>query len=726
MADYYKILGVSKRASKKEIERAFYKIKSKFSSEDVEDPYYKNFYRRILEAYNVLSNDKLKAQYDQKFDFSKEKTSNEKKKEDKTPSEPIINYFKSNRESLSEGKKLILTWDTSFADKITLNPGGKVNSTGSKVIFYDDLVEGRTQISLRVLNSSSGKETAKTMEIAKEVNNTQEVYSQTSNPEPAREEKSSVQVDEHISPQTEPSKSDLKKYGVPGGIGILILAIVLFVLGKSGFWETSSKENLNQYFKETGSEKLAEQSDVIKEEETELFPEITKNLNGDKIKYYDPNIVLDELINEIKNNAISESTGFEADYRQFFNSTNNPFEWRKNYNDIGGKKVSTGQIDIGIKQRPYSTQKDPIIERISLTKTGDANSNLLKQISFEIGDSGPPFWEPESKWEAFDELLKNDAEELILVDELNQKNKIFTLHKIPSGYSSGYLNMGDVIIPVSINKIISEDDPTSIEVNFYSSMNGFITNKENITRREKELNILNLMELEGYRDFKLVSQFYSDQVVKYWDNTNLDYLDLESLYQTAWANTDYSMNDVQDIKMYDESNFELITNFEYLNKDGDTISQLSSTHFTFDKDGLIEEEYGVDSDYTYQSVRDSDFDYISDEEKISRLLKAEDDRNFNKVASYYSSDMKRYWHLNEPTFRLISKTYLDSWSMTSYSRNTILDIEKSGFMTYDVRVSFTFYNKEDNQQEAKESATRYIFNDKGLIKEVYGINNNQG
>ena len=125
MADYYKILGVSRNASKNDIDRAFYKIKSKFSSEDVEDPYFKNFYRRILEAYNVLSNDKLKAQYDQKFDFSEQKILKEKKQEDKIPEEPIINYFKSNRESLSEGEKLILTWDTSNADKIILEPGGK-------------------------------------------------------------------------------------------------------------------------------------------------------------------------------------------------------------------------------------------------------------------------------------------------------------------------------------------------------------------------------------------------------------------------------------------------------------------------------------------------------------------------------------------------------------------------------------------------------------------------
>jgi len=447
------------------------------------------------------------------------------------------------------------------------------------------------------------------------------------------------------------------------------------------------------------------------------------NLNGEQIKHYDPELVLVELIDEIKNHAVSGSSGFEADYRQFFNSMNNPFDWRNNYNDIN---VSTAQINIGIKQRPLNTQKDPTIERITLTKTGDANSHLLKQVSFEMGDSGPPFWEPENKWAAFDKLLQNTAEELVLVNDLNQKKITYTVNQIPSGYSSGYLNMGDVIIPVSFNKIISEEDLTSIEVNFYSSMNGLMRNEGHLTRREKEIRILNLMELEGYRDFRLVSQFYSDRVRKYWDNTDLNYTDLEALYHTAWSNTEYSLNDVQDIKMYDESNFELITNFEYLNKEGDTISQLSSTRYSFNKEGLLEEVYGVDSDFTFKSVRDSDFDSISEEEKIIRLLKAEDNRDFDKVASYYSSDLKRYWHITEPTFREIGNIYRDAWNTTSYSQNIILNIEKAGFRTYDVQVRFAFYSKNENQPEAKESASRYIFNDKGLIEEVYGLNDNQG
>ena len=238
--------------------------------------------------------------------------------------------------------------------------------------------------------------------------------------------------------------------------------------------------------------------------------------------------------------------------------------------------------------------------------------------------------------------------------------------------------------------------------------------------------IIRLSDAENRRDFSKIGSFYAPTVNRYWNDTIVDYTNLKSLYETAWSNSDYSWNHIQNIEEYEGNNLELITKFEYTNKDGDTIFQFSSTHFVFNEDGLIEEVYGVDSDNTYKSLRDSDFDYISDEEKIRRLLKAEDDRDFDKVASYYSSDMKRYWHLDEPTFRLISETYLDSWSMTTYSHNTILNIEKSGFRTYDVRVRFAFYNKKDNQAETKESATRYVFNNKGLIEEVYGLNNNQG
>lgn len=61
--DYYKILGISKNASKEEIKKAFRKLAHQYHP-DKKDGDEKKF-KEVNEAYNVLSNDQKRAQYDQ-------------------------------------------------------------------------------------------------------------------------------------------------------------------------------------------------------------------------------------------------------------------------------------------------------------------------------------------------------------------------------------------------------------------------------------------------------------------------------------------------------------------------------------------------------------------------------------------------------------------------------------------------------------------------------------
>lgn len=61
--DYYKILEVNKSASKDEIKKAFYKLAHKYHPDKKEGDEKK--FKEINEAYQVLSDDQKKAQYDQ-------------------------------------------------------------------------------------------------------------------------------------------------------------------------------------------------------------------------------------------------------------------------------------------------------------------------------------------------------------------------------------------------------------------------------------------------------------------------------------------------------------------------------------------------------------------------------------------------------------------------------------------------------------------------------------
>jgi molecular chaperone DnaJ len=61
--DYYNILGISKSASKEEIKKAFYKLAHKYHPDKKEGNEAK--FKEVNEAYQVLSNDSKRSQYDQ-------------------------------------------------------------------------------------------------------------------------------------------------------------------------------------------------------------------------------------------------------------------------------------------------------------------------------------------------------------------------------------------------------------------------------------------------------------------------------------------------------------------------------------------------------------------------------------------------------------------------------------------------------------------------------------
>ncbi|CAL1265660.1 unnamed protein product [Larinioides sclopetarius] len=63
--NYYKILGIDKKASNKEIKKAFRKLAMEYHPDKNKDPDAEEKFRKIAEAYEVLSDEKKRREYDQ-------------------------------------------------------------------------------------------------------------------------------------------------------------------------------------------------------------------------------------------------------------------------------------------------------------------------------------------------------------------------------------------------------------------------------------------------------------------------------------------------------------------------------------------------------------------------------------------------------------------------------------------------------------------------------------
>ena len=67
MKDYYKILGVSENADKDELKSAFRKLAKKYHPDrNKDDESAKAKFQEVNEAYNVLSNESSRKEYDEK------------------------------------------------------------------------------------------------------------------------------------------------------------------------------------------------------------------------------------------------------------------------------------------------------------------------------------------------------------------------------------------------------------------------------------------------------------------------------------------------------------------------------------------------------------------------------------------------------------------------------------------------------------------------------------
>ncbi len=163
MKDYYYILGIKKGASTEEIKKAYRKLSLKFHPDKNDgDEFFTERFKEIQEAYETLADIKRRADYDNKFSSNKttEKANNGYN------FDPIIEYFKANKQTFEFEEEITFSWKTINSDKVTIKPFGTVQPIGQKTYKIKDFKNSVLSFELIAENTNIGRQTRHSVKLS--------------------------------------------------------------------------------------------------------------------------------------------------------------------------------------------------------------------------------------------------------------------------------------------------------------------------------------------------------------------------------------------------------------------------------------------------------------------------------------------------------------------------------------------------------------------------------
>lgn len=157
MKDYYYILGLKKEASIEDVKKAYRKLSLKFHPDKNDgDAFFADRFREINEAYETLSNRLKRIQYDTNFKDNKDTN-------DRFISDPIIEFFHTDKQSFEFNEEIKFSWKTINSDKVRINPFGLVKPTEQKTYKIKDFKNHYLKFELIAENSNTGRYTTQTI-----------------------------------------------------------------------------------------------------------------------------------------------------------------------------------------------------------------------------------------------------------------------------------------------------------------------------------------------------------------------------------------------------------------------------------------------------------------------------------------------------------------------------------------------------------------------------------
>lgn len=145
---------------------------------------------------------------------------------------------------------------------------------------------------------------------------------------------------------------------------------------------------------------------------------------------------------------------------------------------------------------------------------------------------------------------------------------------------------------------------------------------------------------------------------------------------------------------------------------------LSDLYFKEESNSSIENTYKYTSIESW-SKTEEEVDYS---DKIESFIEAEDSRDFSDIYKHFSPDLERYWDVPDPSYAVLKSQYENAWAATSYSSNSIIEIERLSETYYLLETNFSFKKKSTGTITTVTSTVAFEFNEEGKIVKTYGLN----
>jgi len=101
------------------------------------------------------------------------------------------------------------------------------------------------------------------------------------------------------------------------------------------------------------------------------------------------------------------------------------------------------------------------------------------------------------------------------------------------------------------------------------------------------------------------------------------------------------------------------------------------------------------------------FDPSKAKNKIREFLRTEDSQSLEKIMTFYSSNIYRYWNIEDPSLYKIRNNYLRVWEKIKYPSNGIEEISQVSDQRFKVSGNYSYWSIKDQKTKTRWATTYF-------------------